>query len=82
MYDGSGAFRPAVSVLAYKDQLYIGTDNGVILTFNTDRIKDDSGELSAEAYTDDGRPIFWCWTTPFDALGQPNRCLLYTSRCV
>ena len=36
-------------------------------------VNDDSGELSAEAYTDDGRPIFWCWTTPFDALGQPNR---------
>ena len=32
-------FRPAVSMLAYKDQLYIGTDNGVVLTFNTDRIK-------------------------------------------
>ena len=73
VYDGSGAFRPAVSVLAYKDQLYIGTDNGVVLTFNTDRVNNDSGELSAEAYTDDGRPIFWCWTTPFDALGQPNR---------
>ncbi len=39
VYDGSGAFRPAVSMLAYKDQLYIGTDNGVVLTFNTDRIK-------------------------------------------
>ena len=73
VYDGSGAFRPAVSMLAYKDQLYIGTDNGVVLTFNTDRVNNDSGELSAEAYTDDGRPIFWCWTTPFDALGQPNR---------
>ena len=45
----------------------------MVLTFNTDRVNNDSGELSAEAYTDDGRPIFWCWTTPFDALGQPNR---------
>ncbi len=46
----------------------------MVLTFNTDRDpRTTAGELSAEAYTDDGRPIFWCWTTPFDALGQPNR---------
>lgn len=73
VYDASGTFSPAVSVLTYKDQLYFGTENGVVCTFNTDRIKDDNGELSTEAYTDDGRAIFWCWTTPFDALGQPNR---------
>lgn len=72
VYDDYGAFCPANTLYVYKDQLYFGAD-GALCTFNTDWIKDDSGELQAAAYLDDGQPIFWCWTTPFDALGQPNR---------
>lgn len=68
-----GTFCAATGLYAYRDQLYFGTENGVVCTFNTDLLKNDTGELAAEAYNDDGQAIFWCWTTPFDALGQPNR---------
>ena len=53
VYDDHGAFCPANTLYVYKDQLYFGAD-GALCTFNTDWIKDDSGELQAAAYLDDG----------------------------
>ena len=71
MYEGE-VFKPATSLMVYQDALYFGTESGVLCKFNTDQKTGSSGELFSAAYNDDGKPIFWCWTTPFDNFGDSN----------
>lgn len=71
VYEGE-VFKPATSLMVYQDALYFGTESGVLCKFNTDQKTGSSGELFSAAYNDDGKPIFWCWTTPFDNFGDSN----------
>lgn len=73
LYDEGGTFYPASSLMVYDDELYFGTENGVVCKFNTDQKRGDGGALYAASYNDDGRPIFWCWATPFDNFDNSNR---------
>lgn len=72
LYNDEGVFQPATTLMVYGDELYFGTENGAVCKFNSDQ-KTSKGALYSSAYNDDGRPIFWCWTTPFDNFGSSNR---------
>ena len=53
-------FKKAVILKNYDDNLFFGTENGVIAKF-TDRV-----------YNDNGRIIYSQWETPFDCFGSEN----------
>lgn len=53
-------FKKAMILKTYDDNLFFGTENGVIAKF-TDRV-----------YNDNGRIIYSQWETPFDCFGSEN----------
>lgn len=53
-------FKKAVILKNYDDNLFFGTENGIIAKF-TDRV-----------YNDNGRIIYSQWETPFDCFGSEN----------
>ena len=68
---GTGTFYPATSIYNIDRNLFFGTDNGYVCSFNFDMRKDD-GEMLIDAYTFDGRTIHCGVATKLDNCGIPH----------
>ncbi len=66
-----GGFCPAVTLAVMDDNLFFGTTNGVICSFNFDQRNED-GEIPPEYYTFDGRTIVSGCATKMDNCGIPH----------
>ncbi len=66
-----GTFFPASSMSVCYDNVYFGTPNGVVCSFNFDKRNED-GEIPEEYYTFDGRAIFSGCATKMDCCGIPH----------
>jgi hypothetical protein len=64
-------FYKAMSLLSVDNNLFFGTENGVVCSFNFDQRK-DTGEFSASAYTFDGRTILCGCATKMDNCDVPT----------
>ena len=66
-----GTFSPAVIVKEIDGNLFFGTEDGVVCSFNFDKRGDD-GEISPQYYDFDGRAIFCGCATKMDSCGIPH----------
>lgn len=66
-----GIFRPATVLAVIEGNLYFGTENGVVCSFNFDK-RNDLGEIPKEYYSFDGRTIFCGCATKMDNCGIPH----------
>ncbi len=66
-----GVFYPAVSLVELDGNLFFGTENGVLCSFNFDK-RDTSGEIPKEYYSFDGRTIFCGCATKMDNCSLPH----------
>ena len=66
-----GDFYKAVMLKVIDGNIYFGTSNGVICSFNFD-MRDKNGELPTEAYSFDGRTIFSGVATKMDSCSIPH----------
>lgn len=64
-------FHPAVAIESVDGNLYFGTDNGVICSFNFD-MRGDDGSIDPKWYTFDGRTILCGVATKMDNCGIPH----------
>lgn len=69
-YEG-GTFCPATCARTINDNVYFGTDEGVVCGFNFDK-RNEYGEILPEWYTFDGRTIVSGCATKMDNLGIPH----------
>lgn len=66
-----GTFRPATVVKTIGDNLFFGTENGVICSFNFDK-HNEYGEIPVQYYSFDGRTIFSGCATKMDNCEIPH----------
>ncbi len=66
-----GTFHPATVVKTIGDNLFFGTENGVICSFNFDK-HNEFGEIPVTEYTFDGRTIFSGCATKMDNCDIPH----------
>ena len=66
-----GEFKPAVCLKTIDDNLFFGTVNGVICSFNFD-MRDEDGDIPTSAYSFDGRTILCGCATKMDNCGIPH----------
>lgn len=66
-----GVFRPATTLAVIDNNLFFGTENGVICSFNFD-MRNDLGEIPKEYYSFDNRTIFCGVATKMDNCGYPH----------
>ena len=66
-----GTFKPATCAASDNDDLYFGTENGVVCKFNFDK-RDEYGEIPSQWYTFDGRTILSGCATKMDNCGAPH----------
>jgi hypothetical protein len=66
-----GDFVPATVLKTMGDNLYFGTKNGVVCSFNFDK-RDERGEIPTEWYTFDGRAILCGCAMKMDNCGMPG----------
>ena len=64
-------FYPACCLTATTDNLFFGTTNGVICSFNFD-MRDDNGEIPPTYYDFDGEAIYSAVATKMDNCGIPH----------
>lgn len=69
-YEG-GTFHPARIVCEIDGNMWFGTDNGFVFSFNFDQ-RNEFGEFSPDRYTFDGRTIFCGCATKMDCCGIPH----------
>jgi hypothetical protein len=68
-----GDRKEAVLVKSMKDNLFFGTSNGVVCSFNFD-MREKDGHIPTECYTFDGRTILSGFATLMDNCGIPHLC--------
>lgn len=66
-----GEFVKATTLKVIDDNLFFGTPNGVICSFNFD-MRDENGEMPTKYYNFDGRTIFSGAATKMDSCGIPH----------
>ena len=66
-----GTFKRATTVKSMFDNIYFGTENGVICSFNFDK-RDSQGEIAPQYYTFDDRTIYCGCATKMDCCGIPH----------
>lgn len=66
-----GEFKAAVTVREIDDNIFFGTENGVVCSFNFDK-RDIEGDISSEYYTFDGRAILSGCALKMDNCGIPH----------
>ena len=66
-----GEFKPAVCLKTIDNNLFFGTTNGVICSFNFD-MRDENGDIPTSAYSFDGRTILCGCATKMDNCGIPH----------
>ena len=64
-------FYNAISLLSTDNNLYFGTENGVVCSFNFD-MRNEYGEIPVQAYTFDGRTILSGCATKMDNCDIPT----------
>lgn len=65
-----GTFKKATTIVNIDDNLIFGTENGVLCSFNFDKI--ENGELKSEWYNFDNRTIYCGVATKMDNCGIPH----------
>lgn len=66
-----GVFKRATVLRSFDDNLFFGTKNGVICSFNFD-MRDDQGEFAPRYYAFDDRTIYCGCATKMDCCGIPH----------
>lgn len=66
-----GVFRRATVLRSMENNLFFGTENGVLCSFNFD-MRDETGEIAPRYYTFDGRTILSGCATKMDCCGVPH----------
>lgn len=66
-----GVFVPATTLAVIDNNLFFGTENGIICSFNFD-MRNEFGEIPKEYYTFDNRAIFCGVATKMDNCGIPH----------
>ena len=66
-----GVFQPATVTHSMEDNLFFGTANGVVCSFNFDK-RSESGEIAPQYYAFDDRTIFCGCATKMDCCGIPH----------
>ena len=66
-----GDFKPAAVIKTLDGNLFFGTENGVVCSFNFD-MRNDEGEIPATAYSFDGRIILSGCATKMDSCDIPH----------
>ena len=66
-----GTFSPACSIAVINGNVFFGTENGNLFSFNFDKRKSD-GEMPADAYSFDGRRYISGVATKMDSVGAPH----------
>ena len=66
-----GDFHPATNVINIDENIFFGTDNGIICSFNFD-IRNSDGTISPKYYTFDNRTIYCGIATKMDNCGIPH----------
>lgn len=66
-----GVFGAASILKSMRENLFFGTRNGVVCSFNFDK-RDELGELAPQWYSFDGRTIFCGCATKMDSCGIPH----------
>ena len=66
-----GVFRPATVLRAMEDNVFFGTESGVVCSFNFDK-RSDMGDIPHTWYTFDNRAIFSGCATKMDNCGIPG----------
>jgi hypothetical protein len=66
-----GTFKSAVSVRVFKDNIFFGTENGIVCGFNFDK-RDEYGDIDTKWYSFDGRVIHCGCATKMDNCDIPH----------
>ena len=66
-----GVFQKATTIRDMFDNIYFGTKNGVVCSFNFDK-RNSEGEIEPRWYTVDNRTIYSGWATTMDCCGIPH----------
>lgn len=66
-----GTFKRATTIKSMFDNIYFGTENGVICSFNFDK-RDSQGEIAPQYYTFDDRTIYCGCATKMDCCDIPH----------
>lgn len=66
-----GVFKKATVIKSMEDNLFFGTENGVICSFNFD-MRDERGEIAPRYYAFDDRAILCGCATKMDCCGVPH----------
>ncbi len=66
-----GNFKPATVLKSMEDNLFFGTSNGVVCSFNFD-MRDEYGEIAPKYYSFDDRTILCGCATKMDCCGVPH----------
>lgn len=66
-----GVFKPAVMIKTMDSNLFFGTENGIVCSFNFD-MRDDEGRIAARYYTFDDRTIISGCATRMDNCDVPH----------
>ncbi len=66
-----GRFKKATTINSMFENIYFGTENGVICSFNFDK-RNEQGEIAMQYYTFDNRTIFSGCATKMDNCGIPH----------
>lgn len=66
-----GVYRPACLLRSFGDNLYFGTESGVICSFNFDK-RNEAGEIPTQYYSFDNRTILCGCATKMDNCGIPH----------
>lgn len=66
-----GVFRPAKIVKSVDENIFFGTENGVVCSFNFDK-RGEKGEFAPKHYTFDGRTIYCGVATKMDCCNIPH----------
>lgn len=66
-----GTFQNATTVKSLDNNLFFGTENGIVCSFNFD-MRDEFGEIAPKYYTFDNRTIFCGCATKMDCCNIPH----------
>ncbi|MBE5757564.1 MAG: hypothetical protein E7345_01355 [Clostridiales bacterium] len=66
-----GTFKKAVTIKNMEENIFFGTENGVVCSFNFDK-RESYGEIPLQYYTFDDRTIYCGCATKMDCCGIPH----------
>ncbi len=66
-----GKFKKATTIKSLAENIFFGTENGVVCSFNFDK-RNEQGEIATQYYTFDDRTIYCGCATKMDNCGIPH----------